>query len=342
MDPGYEFINGHKQRKKTFSWRSILQKTDRQGRFPDIGYDVIPNYGPFQGDSTAGNDKIFLTQKTPFRTLGTPKQGPIHSMALPGRYAIKKRSPIILFGLLILLSVYACGHGDARDSDSDGLSDTDEIQTYGTDPNLADTDSDGLNDGEEASVYGTDPRNPDTDGDQIPDGAEGFLSFRINNEIKSSVSICPVSENGVVTIFTPKGSDPAGQIEIPAGISPTYRLNLAAIGGLGIQVNLWYWAREPDIPIQKGPPQNPDNSGDQFIFTANCEFTVQDAYFGKGRKTSRIASVSSKMDHGTCVITIAPNSHTGCVTQRCCAPPLSGWEDVCRQGDYYKSVCTPP
>ena len=173
--------------------------------------------------------------------------------------------------------------------------------------------------------------------------AEGCLKFKINNQIDSSASICQVSENRTVTIFTPTGSIPEGQIEIPTGMSPTYQLNLAAFGGLGIQVNLWYWDREPNIPIQKGPPQNPDNSGDQFIFSANCEFTSQDAYFGKGMKTSKIASVSSSMDdHGICVITIAPNSYTGCVTQRCCAPPISGWDNVCQKEDYYNSFCTPP
>lgn len=234
---------------------------------------------------------------------------------------IKRCFTVICFGLLILLTVYACGSGDGSttDSDGDGLSDADEIQYYGTNPHHADTDGDG-----------------------VLDGAEGFLSFRINNEIKSGDSICPVDENKIVTIFTPAGSTPSGQIEIPARMSPTYQLNLAAVGGLGIQVNFWYWDREPNIPIQKDPPQNPDNSGDQFIFNAKCEFTVQDAYFGKGRKTSLIASVSSRMDQGVCVITIRPNSYTGCVTQRCCAPPLSGWENVCQPEDYYRSVCTPP
>lgn len=234
---------------------------------------------------------------------------------------MKRISCLAFLGLLILLAGGACNHEgiQARDSDSDGLTDA-----------------------EEATLYGTDPQNPDTDGDGILDGAEGFLTFRINNQVGSSASICPVNANGTVTIFAPAGSIPAGQIDIPAGMSPAYRLNLAAVGGLGIQVNLWYWDREPSIPIQQGPPQNPDNSGDQFIFSANCEFTSQDAYFGKGRKTSRIADVSSRMDQGVCVITIAPNGYTGCVTQRCCAPPLPGWDNACQKEDYNKSVCIPP
>jgi hypothetical protein len=90
------------------------------------------------------------------------------------------------------------------DSDGDGISDSDEINVYGTDPQNADTDFDGvfdgaeiaagtnplvadnaafaqggaadsdgdrLSDGDEAA-FGTDPNNPDTDGDGWFDGDE--------------------------------------------------------------------------------------------------------------------------------------------------------------------------
>jgi hypothetical protein len=43
------------------------------------------------------------------------------------------------------------------DTDSDGLSDWDELFTYGTSPYLEDTDSDELTDYEEVMVYKTDP-----------------------------------------------------------------------------------------------------------------------------------------------------------------------------------------
>jgi TolB protein len=57
------------------------------------------------------------------------------------------------------------------DTDSDGLSDGDEVRTYLTDPLVPDTDEDGLLDGEELR-YATDPLNPDTDGDLLTDGDE--------------------------------------------------------------------------------------------------------------------------------------------------------------------------
>lgn len=57
------------------------------------------------------------------------------------------------------------------DSDADGLSDTRE-QELGTDPRNADTDSDGLSDGDEVLKYGTNPLKMDSDGDTYSDGLE--------------------------------------------------------------------------------------------------------------------------------------------------------------------------
>lgn len=48
-----------------------------------------------------------------------------------------------------------------RDSDSDGLLDSDEI-SYGTNPFLADTDGDGQSDLDEMSKYFTDPKDPNS------------------------------------------------------------------------------------------------------------------------------------------------------------------------------------
>ncbi len=58
-----------------------------------------------------------------------------------------------------------------RDSDGDGLTDQFELE-IGTDPNNPDTDSDRLSDGEEVLRRNTDPLNPDTDSDQLGDGTE--------------------------------------------------------------------------------------------------------------------------------------------------------------------------
>ena len=70
------------------------------------------------------------------------------------------------------------------DTDADGISDSDEINIYGTNPNLADTDADGIDDGAELSLWGGnwngDPDSdglinlldPDSDNDGLLDGSD--------------------------------------------------------------------------------------------------------------------------------------------------------------------------
>lgn len=61
--------------------------------------------------------------------------------------------------------------GGVIDSDGDGLFD-DKESKIGTEPYDPDTDKDGLTDGEEINTYKTDPLNPDTDWDGLMDGPE--------------------------------------------------------------------------------------------------------------------------------------------------------------------------
>jgi autotransporter-associated beta strand protein len=66
------------------------------------------------------------------------------------------------------------------DTDGDGLTDGQEVNTFGSNPSLADTDGDGLNDNVETKTgtyvsgtdTGTDPTKADTDGDGLNDGVE--------------------------------------------------------------------------------------------------------------------------------------------------------------------------
>lgn len=61
----------------------------------------------------------------------------------------------------------------AVDSDGDGLSNGEEVDTYNTDPMNADTDGDGINDGQEVA-NGTNPTKMDSDGDGYADGDDLF------------------------------------------------------------------------------------------------------------------------------------------------------------------------
>lgn len=57
------------------------------------------------------------------------------------------------------------------DRDQDGLAASDE-DAFGSSDYSFDTDTDGLSDGDEVHVWGSDPTNPDSDGDTYLDGAE--------------------------------------------------------------------------------------------------------------------------------------------------------------------------
>ena len=65
------------------------------------------------------------------------------------------------------------------DTDSDGLSDQDEL-ALGTDPNNQDSDGDGISDGREVNALGSNPLDTDTDSDGLTDGLEVDHSCDVN------------------------------------------------------------------------------------------------------------------------------------------------------------------
>lgn len=68
-----------------------------------------------------------------------------------------------------------------NDSDSDGLSDDDETNIYGTDPGNPDTDGDTLSDGDEVLLHDTNPLSADSDADGSGDAAEIALGTDPND-----------------------------------------------------------------------------------------------------------------------------------------------------------------
>lgn len=109
-----------------------------------------------------------------------------------------------LAGGLLAGGVMPARAAQRSDRDGDGLFDDDEVNVYGTNPDLYDTDGDGSGDGEEVylgtdprtpgaaaprvdrdgdglydddetNVYGTNPDVYDTDGDGVGDGEEVYL-----------------------------------------------------------------------------------------------------------------------------------------------------------------------
>jgi hypothetical protein len=80
----------------------------------------------------------------------------------------------------------------ATDSDSDGLSDYEELQ-LGTNPNKADSDGDGLSDLAEVRTHGSNPLTTDTDGDGYSDGIEVARDGNPNNR--------SVTPTGALAVF---------------------------------------------------------------------------------------------------------------------------------------------
>ena len=77
---------------------------------------------------------------------------------------------------LTSLEEYTLGtNPELGDSDSDGLLDGTEVNTYQTGPLTVDTDSDGLSDSDEVLTHGTSPVEVDSDSDSFSDGDEVLL-----------------------------------------------------------------------------------------------------------------------------------------------------------------------
>lgn len=74
-----------------------------------------------------------------------------------------------------------------EDADSDGLTNLEEI-TLGTNSTKADSDYDGLSDSEEVNTYGSDPLKYDTDEDGISDGNEILLGLDPLNSLTDGVT----------------------------------------------------------------------------------------------------------------------------------------------------------
>jgi hypothetical protein len=91
-------------------------------------------------------------------------------------YPKMKNKLVLMMAVMVVAGYLQIGLGqNLSDADSDGLSDSDEINIHKTDPNDPDSDGDGLTDGDEINIHNTNPNNPDTDGD----GLEDFIEINI-------------------------------------------------------------------------------------------------------------------------------------------------------------------
>ncbi|GBC63747.1 arabinogalactan endo-1,4-beta-galactosidase [Desulfonema ishimotonii] len=99
------------------------------------------------------------------------------------------------------------------DSDEDGITDDDEINVYGTDPEKADTDGDGINDGDELIFWGdnwdgdydsdgiVNILDQDADGDGVSDGEETLVGTNpaYDDTPDQNYSVIPWSQLSIVS-----------------------------------------------------------------------------------------------------------------------------------------------
>jgi len=153
--------------------------------------------------------------------------------------------------------------GTFRDSDGDGLRDRDEFR-LGTDPYNPDSDSDGLSDGEEVLIFGTNPLLWDTDYDGIPDGEEVYRFG--TNPLLVDTDGDGLSDYLEVYVY---GTNPL-QPDVGFGITDS------DYDGIPDDEEIFFWGTDPFNPDTDGDgltdyeeifiygfdPFNPDTNGD--------------------------------------------------------------------------------
>ena len=87
------------------------------------------------------------------------------------------------------------------DSDDDGISDQAEVETFGSNPNVADADGDNLNDGEELLLHQTNPALADSDSDGSDDSDEVVAGTDPNDSTsKFEISSIQILSDGSVEL----------------------------------------------------------------------------------------------------------------------------------------------
>ncbi|NIA14652.1 MAG: hypothetical protein GWP08_11280 [Nitrospiraceae bacterium] len=166
----------------------LIQQVDNAGWRPVPHATIEPGTVRTErfGDGAAGN--LAFTLHNPAGTAATVTVTlDVEELGLAGVISARERiadvavpvtgpkAPAAQFAITLPANGYAVVGVSAEnplDTDGDGLTDADETDLYGTDPQNPDSDGDGLTDGDEVSVHGTDPLEPDTDGDGAIDGDE--------------------------------------------------------------------------------------------------------------------------------------------------------------------------
>jgi hypothetical protein len=163
--------DGLKDGEEIYTYETNATNPDTDGdclldSFEILNYETNATNRDTDGDSVADGIEIYSYGVDINRTcLGSSETLALGFNPLPATSNILDNN-----GLNVINALNPNNH---KDSDGDGLSDSNEL-FYGTNPLLDDTDLDGLKDGEEIHIYETNATNPDTDGDGLKDGEEVY------------------------------------------------------------------------------------------------------------------------------------------------------------------------
>ena len=135
------------------------------------------------------------------------------------------------------------------DSDDDGLTDGEEINTHNTDPNDSDSDDDGLTDGAEINTHITDPNDSDSDDDTYSDGDEVSVNTDPNNQLDSPANAAPNAPTNLYIGFS-------------SNFSAYIISGSVGVGATSVTITF------PDNTTQNVTPTN-----NQFSYTSSTDFS---------------------------------------------------------------------
>ncbi|MBN2162630.1 MAG: S8 family serine peptidase [Pontiellaceae bacterium] len=185
----------------------------------------------------------------------------------------------------------------AEDPDADGLTNLQEFG-YGTNPFSKDSDEDELTDIDEVDTHGTDPNNADTDGDGMPDGWE------IDNGLNPLVNDAAVDADGDGLTNAQEyanGSDPdssdtdsdgfGDDWEYAWGTMATNASDPVVVDDDGLY-DVWQYGGQPQDPQQSDPDEDgsinhPFDAIQEAINVASNGYTIlvkSGVYYGSGNR----------------------------------------------------------
>jgi len=146
-------------------------------------------------------------------------------------------------------------------------------------------------------------------------GDDKSFKIKIVNKLeKSAKNPCTKYGGNSIKIFRP-GAPKGDKSKVGPGGQGRFTDRFASGGGLGIQINSWYW------PKNVHGDSKPSPSAVNFKMSSNCGRTKFQDFSSKTKevRTDFVADVLVSKDRdGTCVITIQGNKWTDAVTPDCC------------------------